>query len=156
MRYIRTRGFTLIELIIVVAIMGVLSAYAIMKNASPALYTIQSQAETLAANIRHTQTLATTWSRSLRLTVTPATGTYTVACVTSGASPCNASPVVNPATGAVYSVSLERGVSIAGPATLNIDSFGKPSAAATYTLTGGGATVTVTVAAVTGFVTISL
>lgn len=154
----RAAGFTLMEIIIVLVIVGILSAMAFSRNGSPATYTLLSQGEALAANLRHTQTLATTWSRSLSVGLTSGTnGTYTVSCVNSStSSPCNASPVTDPATGSSFSVSLQNNASISGPASLTIDSSGKPSAAATYTLTSSNATVTVTVAATTGFVTVAM
>lgn len=155
---LRAAGFTLIEIMIVVVIVGIVAVIAFDKNGSPATYTLLSQGEQLAANLRHTQALATTWSRSLNVGLTAGTnGTYTVSCVNSStSSPCNSSPVTDPATGSSYSVSVQNNVSISGPSTLTIDSFGKPAAAATYTLTSSSATVTVTVAATTGFVTVAM
>jgi hypothetical protein len=52
-------------------------------------------------------------------------------------------------------VSLQQGIAISGPQTLTFDNFGKPSAAASYILIAGGVTVTVSVSAVTGFVTVT-
>jgi prepilin-type N-terminal cleavage/methylation domain-containing protein len=154
---VRAAGFTLIEIMIVIVIVGIVAVIAFDKNGSPATYTLLSQGELLAANLRHTQTLATTWSRSLSVGLTSGTnGTYSVSCMNSStSSPCNSSPVVDPATGSSFSVSLQNNVSISGPAALTVDSFGKPSGAATYTLMSSDSTVTVTVAATTGFVTVA-
>jgi prepilin-type N-terminal cleavage/methylation domain-containing protein len=155
-------GFTLIELMIVIVVVGVLAAIAFMRNTTPAAYTMLAQGELLAANLRHAQTLATTWSRSLSVGVSGGTnGTYSVSCVTTSSSlpsPCNVSPVLDPATGSSFSVSLQNSVSISGPSSLTLDSFGKPSAGATYTLSSSDAasTVTVTVLATTGVVTVSM
>src|SRR5215213_4273363 len=123
-------GFTLVEMVIVMVVLGVLSAYALMANSSPAAYTMLSQAQKMAADIRHAQALASTWGRSLRITAVAGTnGTYSVSCVSTGASPCDVSPVINPATGSTFMVSLQRNVALTGPASLDIDSLGKPSAA---------------------------
>lgn len=150
-------GFTLVELIVVLTIVSITSAYAFMRSGSAGTLTLNSQAQTLAQDIRHTQALATTWGTSLRLSTTGgANGSYRVACVnTSSSSPCNLSPVTNPGTGSSYAVTLARNVVLAGSATLDIDSFGTPLAAASFTLSAGGATKTVAVAPVTGFVTVT-
>jgi MSHA pilin protein MshC len=152
-----SRGFTLIELVMVITVVGVIAAYAMVNNMSAGAYTLRSQAETLAANMRHAQVMATTRGRSLRISLTAGTnGAYSVSCVTASASsPCDSSPVLDPATGQSFSVVVQKSVAIAGPATLDFDSFGKPSAAATYTLTYGGSTFTVSVAALTGYITVS-
>ena len=164
----RTAGFTLMEITIVLVIVGIVAALAFTRNSSPAAYTLLSQGEVLAANLRHTQTLATTWSRSLSVGLAGGVnGTYSVSCVTaSAAAPCNSSPVIDPATGSGFSVSAENGVTLCGPAALSFDSSGKPAASAAYHLSlvddcdplhlpPPSPGVTVTVAATTGFVTVS-
>jgi prepilin-type N-terminal cleavage/methylation domain-containing protein len=165
----RAAGLTLIEVLIAIVVVGVLSAFAVARNSSPANYTAMSQGETLAANLRHSQALATSWNRSLTVTLSGGTlqpsgymllannGTFTVKCANGSAvAPCNStSAVTDPATGSNFTVSLEHGISVSGPSTLTFDSFGKPSAAASYTLAAGSITVTVAVAAVTGFVTVT-
>ena len=153
-------GFTLVELIIVLVVVGILSVIAAMRSVSTADVTLPSQAQKLASDIRHTQTLATTWGRSLRLSVSgcPGNDTYCVSCVTftAGVPPCNVSPVIDPATGSSFSVALQKDVVLTGTPTpqLDFNSLGQPTqpaapAGASYTL---GSAVTVTVAALTGFV----
>lgn len=148
-----SRGFTLIEMVIVMLVITIMSAYAFAKNGSPSVYSIKSQADTLAADIRHIQSLSMNWGRSLRITRS-STG-YTVSCVTSGTSPCNSSTVTNPTTGSSYAVTLANSMTISGPSTLDIDNFGQPSTAASYTINAGTTTFTVAVAAITGKVTVS-
>jgi hypothetical protein len=95
------------------------------------------------------------------LRVTATAGNYSVSCVTAGASPCNAVPVINPATGQPYAVNLESGITLAGPGfSLDLDALGRPkngasliAANATYTISGGTTARSVVVAPVTGFVT---
>ena len=148
-------GFTLIEVVVVIVILGIISVYATPKSVSTAEITLPSQAQKLASDIRHAQVLATSWGKSLRLSIIAGkNGTYSVSCVTSGSSPCNVSPVVNPSGGS-FSVSLQKNVVLGGTSTVDFNSLGQPSAAATYTLTTGSSTITVSVAALTGFVTVS-
>ncbi len=151
-------GFTLVELIIVIVVLGIVSTYVVMRNFSVADATLPSQAQKMASDIRHAQTLATTWGKSLQLNTTAGTnGVYSVSCViaTAGVSPCGVSPVINPATGNSFSVELQKGVALAGTATLSFNSLGQPNASASYTLTSGGGTKTISVAALTGHVTVS-
>ncbi len=146
-------GFTLVEMITVLAVLLIVSLYAVTKNGNSGAYSLLSQAETMASDIRHAQTLAATWGRSVRITTT-STG-YSVSCVTTtGTSPCNVSPVIDPATGASFAVTLENGATLSPAGTLDISSIGRPSAAASYTLSAGTGSKTVNVAALTGFVSL--
>lgn len=151
-------GFTLIELIIVIVVIGALSVYAAMTSGSAGVYTLVSQSESMASDLRHVQALATTLGKSLRVSITAGTnGSYTVTCVTPGSSPCNSvsgSPMTNPHTGSAFTVTLEKDVSLSGTAQLDIDSLGKPGGAASYVLAADGATRTINVAAITGLVEI--
>jgi prepilin-type N-terminal cleavage/methylation domain-containing protein len=150
------RGFTMVELIMVLVIVGVLGSYAIVR-AETGYYTLTSQASTLARDVRHAQALSHTWGRSLRVSISSgANGTYSVSCVTSSSTyPCNSSPVIDPATGLAFSGALQQNAVLGGTSTLDFDSAGKPSGAAAYTVTYGSATKTVSVLAVTGNVSIS-
>jgi MSHA pilin protein MshC len=150
-------GFTLMELIIVLVVVGVLSAYAMMRNSSSSTFSLLSQAQTLAGDIKHVQSMATVWGKSLTITATGgANGTYTVSCTTAVAAPCNTNPVINPATGTAFTISLEKGVVLTpSQGTLVINSLGKPASAAQYVLSSGSVNVTVDVAALTGHVTVT-
>ena len=139
-------GFSLVELIIVIAVLGVISAYAVMSGVSPAEVTLPSQAQTLASNIRQAQTLAFTSGSRMRITapsVATANANYTVTCVTTG---CN--------TSNNFSATLNKNVTLAGPASnLEFSTLGQPSATVSYALTSGS-TITVCVALVTGLVSV--
>jgi prepilin-type N-terminal cleavage/methylation domain-containing protein len=146
------QGFTLLELTVMVAVLGVLSAYAVIKYKGPAPLTLTSQAETLASDLRRAQALA--YSSGQRMRVTPTAGTngsYAVACVT-GTTPCSSD----------FSASFSHSVVLAG-STLYFNSLGQPSdstgsalsGASSFTLTYDTATKTVSVAAQTGLVTVT-
>lgn len=133
--------------------------YFVIRTMSPRDSVALQQAERLRSDIRHAQMLAMTWNQALRITAVATS--YSVSCVTAGAAPCNASPVIDPAGRGPFLVSLESGLSLAGPGfTLDLDALGRPkngasliTANATYTISGGSAARIVTVAPVTGFVT---
>ena len=143
----------------VMVVLGTLVAVAASRwNATDA--TAGYQADLLARNVRHMQMLAMSWGQPLRLSVT--SPTYSVSCVTASATaPCNASPVIDPASGKAFSETLANNVTLAG-AALDIDSLGRPVSGAAlltvdtvYTLTAGTQTWSVTVKPITGFVTVS-
>lgn len=146
------KGFTVIELVIVIAVVGVLSAYAVMKSVSPAELTLPSQAETMASNIRHAQTLASTWGKRMRVDI--GSGSYSVTC--------DAGPAATPCTtNNNFTVPVEKSVAVAGSTTY-FNSLGQPSdyqsvplgsaSAPKFSLTSGNSKKTVCVAPLTGFV----
>jgi MSHA pilin protein MshC len=155
----RSQGFTVLELVLVIVMAGVLAAIVGVRWSAQDI-NAPYQADLLARNIRHAQFLAMSWGQRMRLT--PSAGAYSVACVTAGAAPCDASPVIDPATGASFTVTLQDGVTLAG-ASIDIDSFGRPvdgggaplAADRSVTLTAGAQTYTVSVRAVTGFVSVA-
>lgn len=149
-------GYSLIELVVVIVILGIISVYASPRFISTGEVTLPSQAHKLASDIRHAQVLAITWGKSLRLSIAPGpNGSYSVSCVTTSSSPCNSTPVINPAIGSSFNVVLQKSVVLGGTNSLDFNSLGQPSTAASYTLTSGNSSVTVSVAALTGFVTVS-
>lgn len=157
-RYFRTRGFTLVELVMVIVVVAILGVVMLTRYHDPAETGVSIEADRLGRDIRHVQILAMTWGQTLRLT---AAGTgYSVSCVTAGSAPCNVAPVVDPATAAAFARTLETGITVAG-AALDIDALGRPvsggallNADTVYTLTGGSQNSTVTVARLTGFVSV--
>ena len=155
----RSAGFTLIELLATIVILAILTATVSMRWGATDS-TISYQADLLARNLRHVQMLAMTWGQALR--VAGAGASYSVVCVTAGATPpCNVSPVIDPATGAAFSVALSNNVTVSAT-TVDIDSLGRPLSAGVllttariFTLSGAGQTWSVTVAPITGFVSVS-
>lgn len=153
---IKEAGFTLMELIIVLVVVGVLSAYAMMRNSSSSVFSLLSQAQTLAGDIKHVQSMATVWGKSLTIAATVGgNGTYSVCLTPQVPAPCT-TPVINPATGTAFTISLQKGVVLtASPDTLAINSLGQPASAAHYTLSSDSASVRVDVAELTGHVTVT-
>jgi prepilin-type N-terminal cleavage/methylation domain-containing protein len=152
-------GWTLIELVIVLVVVAIL-AYFVVRTFQPKEAQALQQAERLREDVRHMQMLAITWNQALRLNA--AAGNYSVSCVTASINPpCNAAPVIDPATGRPYLVNLEPGLTLAGPGfTLDLDPLGRPkngaaliAANATFTISGASSARSVVVTPLTGFVT---
>jgi prepilin-type N-terminal cleavage/methylation domain-containing protein len=147
-----SRGFTLIELVLVLVILGTLSAYALPRW-EPADTTVAAQADRLARDLRHAQALAMNQGRTLRFDVqSPAAYRVTDASGTT---------VTDPADQQAFQVSLDNNVTLGGSDT-EFDSLGRPVSAGSllaadrdFTLNGNAATATVTLSAVTGFVVIA-
>lgn len=156
---IHASGFTLLELIATMLVLSVVAVTVSMRwGASDA--TISYQADLLARNLRHVQMLAMTWGQSLRLT--GAGASYSVECVVASATPpCNTSPIIDPATGSAFTLTLSNDVTVSAT-TVDIDSLGRLlsagallTTARVFTLSGAGQTWSVTAAPITGFVSVS-
>lgn len=153
-------GFTLIELIMVIVLIAILSVVAISRSNSVSDLTLQSQAEKMAADLRHTQALATSLGRNLSFSVSPGSnGTYQVSC-THGSTytyklsdaPCDSDPIIDPGTRQAFKVTLEKGTVLGAlqGTTLTFDTLGKPNASHSYSLASSKWTIYVGVTAETG------
>ena len=159
-------GFTLIELVVVMLLVSTI-AIVVLQRVQPTENNMPVQADQLARDIRHMQTIAANWAAPLRLTAT-ATG-YSVACISGPTPPCNGVAVIRdpaPRDGQNFQVQLLTGI-VSSATTLNVDIYGRPctapctsganvqTTATTFTLTGGGRTSTVTVRPLTGHITVT-
>jgi prepilin-type N-terminal cleavage/methylation domain-containing protein len=150
-------GFTLLELVIVVVILGVLAKFAMMKLVTPATMTLPAQAQSLADLVRRAQSLAMVRGQRMGVSVATsgANGRVAVACAAS--APCNTDTSLTVSQGAVvgsastiYFNSLGQPVNSAGAALTSDASF-----TLSYQTGDNNAIYTVTVAALTGRVSVS-
>jgi hypothetical protein len=140
----------------IIAIAAVLAAVAVIRFRPLDVQSYQ-QADGLRNDLRHMQMLALTWGQPLRLTT--AALSYSVACVSAGAVPCNASPVIDPASAKPFSVTMQSGLTLAGPGfSLDYDALGRPKNGASltttnsaFTISGGANAPSVVVSPTTGF-----
>ncbi|MEK6747801.1 MAG: type II secretion system protein [Pseudomonadota bacterium] len=150
---LKTQGFTLLELVMVIVIISALSVVVTVRFGSTGEQTVSFQADQLVNQIRHMQGLAMTWGVPLRMNVT-ATG-YNVQCViATTTAPCNAIPVRDPAANQAFNVTLQDNVSLSGT-NLEIDSLGRPRDAATHAVLGTSQVISLTIGTVTWNLTIS-
>jgi type II secretory pathway pseudopilin PulG len=156
------RGFTMIELVMIIVLLTIVAVVAAPRLANIAGVKVSATARRLQADMAYTQNLAMTSNQRHRL-VFPSTTSYEVRD-TSGAL------VTNPSSGGGFSVTTDSGITLSwslnGDSALNrgveFDTLGRPYlyagsspsttniAAGTVTVTGGGTTRTVTVQPQTG------
>lgn len=149
-------GFTLVELIVVMAILAVLVAVVSIRWQSAGEHTAPNQADLLAGNIRHIQTMATTQGKTLRLNIY-----LDHYCATVSPDTDCAKAIVDPATSTPLTVFLADAVTLTGIST-DFDSFGRPKDSAgllstprTFTLKADTTTWSITLSPITGFVAVT-
>ena len=155
-----TEGFTLVEMIIVLILIGIIAVVTIPRAPSRGSLTIDGQANQLASDIRYVQTLSMT--RGQRYCLNLAAGSYSM---TTASSTCTSSAGVEHPAGLGFPITLE-GVTLGWTNLPNnyviFSGQGVPfSAAATalgndavITLSGDGGPKTVTISPVTGRVVV--
>lgn len=138
------RGFTLIEVIAVLVIVGIVSAVAISRSVSSSSFSLASEAQILKTNLRYAQAKALSDNTSWGLALT--SSAYTLQ--NNGANSSNVLPGESLPTH-----TMPAGVTCVGAATVTFDSWGSPGTSTqTITLSGGGDTNTITITRETGFI----
>lgn len=157
---VRSSGFSLIELIIMIVVTGILSAVLLINISAQGQHSVNVQADMFRRDLSHLQLLAISKGLRLRLSVNATGNNYTVySCAISDCNTVNV--MIDPATGSDFSIDLTDGVTLAPvSATLDFDSLGRPVSgtslilvdpAKNFTLSGSGRDVSVAVQPITGF-----
>ena len=132
-----TRGFTLVEIIMVVVLIGILAVSVVPKFTDTSAISLQGGAAMVRADIRYTQELAMSTHAPKTITFTTNDTYYTVVSQT---------------------MNLPSRVSISSGATFTFNSLGEPTAgggSSVQITTVGGSTKTITVESYTGRVSSS-
>ncbi len=153
------KAFTLVELVMIIALIGIIAAVAIPRMPDPTGVKATEFSDKLRADLRYAQNLAMTGNRRARVAFRAVPNGYDITL--------GGSAVTDPATGGPYAVTLNQGhyagltIAFGGftGSYLEFNSLGVPydgsgalSAGKSIVIAGGGAAITVTVQAQTGAV----
>lgn len=153
------RGFTLVEMITVIVIVGILSAIAVPRLFNRDLFDSRGFYDQVISSLRYAQKTAVSQRRIVCVTFPTANRMVLRTAAAFGAVACD-TDLLNPAGTyppgqTTYTVENLNGVTLAGAVAFNFDALGRPSfaGAAPLTITVSGFTASnVCVAAQTGFV----
>lgn len=144
-----SRGFTLVELILMIVIIGILAAVVGPRFFQRSTFDERLYAEEVRAGLRHAQKLALAGGCRIRFSL-DATGYRVLRDTDCEGSGTTFVPVLDPASGQTpYAGTPPAGTTLSAPLTIDFDALGRPSAAASVTLGAGHA---VRIEAETGFV----
>ncbi|HET7832084.1 MAG TPA: prepilin-type N-terminal cleavage/methylation domain-containing protein [Gallionella sp.] len=142
---ITVRGFTLVELIMALAIMAILAVYVLPRFFSVGVYQERGFADQVQAVLRYAQKAAIAQHRAVCAAYTASPErlslsiTVTTSCDTALSVPASSVNYIEAPSGIAFSMT---------PASISFDALGRPSASAVATV----GTATITVEAETGYV----
>lgn len=153
--HVNQRGFTLIELVVVLVLVGILAVFALPKLMDKGSMDARSYANRLQSIVMHANRQAIAQRKPIRVTFTPAGASMTY--VSGGAI---AVPVIDPSTGSAYSLacpsSLGNCLTTTGNVVFNANNSGRaltsPSQPLVVNIVGTGYTAQFTIENETGYI----
>ncbi|MFV2057829.1 MAG: Tfp pilus assembly protein FimT/FimU [Thiohalomonadales bacterium] len=149
----RSKGFTLIEVILVMVLLGILASYVLIRFPDKHEFVLRGHSNLLLSHIRQSQKLAMARHQPLRLNFNS-----NLYCVTADLTRADCTnPIIDPTTGSSFQKNLSSDMSLS-VASLVFDSLGRPVSAGvlrrtstSISLSMGAGSDTITVQAISGF-----
>ena len=141
-----SRGFTLIELTVVIVLVAILAVVAMARLTGVDSFQVQGFADSARSTVRFAQKLAV----AQRIVVVVVVNASSISvCYTNAAC---ATPVTDPTTGQAMVVQAPGGATIAGPASISFDGLGRATPGGTVIVSGAGVTSNFVIESETGYV----
>ncbi len=135
-----SRGFTMVELIVVICVMGIMATLAMTRSVDRTALHEKGFRDQLAAMLRHARKLAISQQRNVCVLLGPAQ----VSAVYAAGAVCNpAAPVAEPGNASPFVLAVPAGVVLAGPASVSFNASGQPSPNADQVINVGTQVLTV-------------
>jgi MSHA pilin protein MshC len=147
-------GFTIIELIVLVVVMGILSATILPRWRGETGFESRGFRDQIVAGLRYAQksAIAARLTACATFSISPAQVSFRVSSV-NGASDCTTGSVLSGVDGQPLIVAATGGATFsAAPASVIFDAAGRPASAASISISGLPAALAIVVEAETGYV----
>ena len=140
-------GFTLVELVMTMVIIGIMAAVAAPRFFSVSLFQARGYADQVKATLRYAQKIATVQNRYICVAFTTNSVTLTYDTTAPGSAhttaTCPGGSLSSPSGQSPYKISAPGSVTLSGATSFYFDTLGKPSAAQTITVAGYATQITV-------------
>jgi len=149
---VRGSGFTLTELVVTIAIMGILAAAVIPRLTDRLWVDARGHGDRLRAIVQYAQKIAIAQRRNVCVSFSSGTATVQMAASAGAAVACTAN-AIDPINGASpFVLAPPDGVTVSPTANIAFDALGASASTIVVSVTGAGGTTVITVEGVTGHV----